>query len=58
LYNLANREGPISLRAVEAHIDTLRAVIGNKVEGDGGAVGRNLLDALAEVSARTVSPDH
>ncbi|MEQ8736138.1 MAG: response regulator [Rhodospirillaceae bacterium] len=40
------REDDANLEICRAHIDTLRAVIREKIEGDGGAIGRQLLTSL------------
>ncbi len=36
------------LEIVKAHIDAMKAVIGGRIEGDGGAVGNELREALRE----------
>ncbi len=38
---------------VFAHIDVLRSIAGNAIEGDGGRVGQDLVDSLNELVART-----
>jgi CheY-like chemotaxis protein len=40
------REDDANLEICRAHLDTLRAVIREKIEGDGGAIGRQLLMSL------------
>ena len=41
----ANRDDN-HLEIVKAHIDAMRAVIGGRIEGDGGAIGAELQEAL------------
>ncbi len=36
------------LEIVKAHIDAMKAVIGGRIEGDGGAVGNELQEALRQ----------
>ena len=40
------RQDDANLEIVKAHIDTMRAVLREKIEGDGGAVGQALFKAL------------
>lgn len=40
------REDDANIQICIAHIDTIRAVIREKIEGDGGAIGRELLKSL------------
>ncbi|MBT5240684.1 MAG: response regulator [Rhodospirillaceae bacterium] len=46
------REDDANLKICVAHIDTLRAVIREKIEGDGGAIGRQLLSSLNQAIAK------
>lgn len=46
------REDDANLEICRAHIDTLRAVIREKIEGDGGAIGRQLLSSLNQAIAK------
>jgi DNA-binding response OmpR family regulator len=46
------REDDANLEICRAHIDTLRAVIREKIEGDGGAIGRQLLTSLHQAIAK------
>ena len=41
-----------AIEIVKAHIDTMRVVFRDKVTGDGGEVGRDLLEALKKAIAR------
>lgn len=43
-----------AMEVVIAHADALRAVIGNDVKGDGGAVGREIAQGLALAVAKVV----
>ncbi|MCW8836869.1 MAG: Hpt domain-containing protein [Rhodospirillales bacterium] len=38
--------GPKELQVVKVHIDTLRVIIGERMKGDGGKAGQNLLKGL------------
>ncbi|MEQ9449011.1 MAG: response regulator, partial [Rhodospirillaceae bacterium] len=40
------REDDANLEIVKAHIDTMRAVLRDKIEGDGGETGQALFKAL------------
>ncbi len=44
------------LALVKAHIDAIRAVINDKVSGDGGVVGRALVAGLAQAKEKYASP--
>jgi len=46
------REDDANLEICKAHLDTLRAVIREKIEGDGGAIGRQLMMALNQAIAK------
>jgi hypothetical protein len=46
------REDDASLDIVKAHIDTMRAVIREKIEGDGGELGQQLFKALKAAIAK------
>lgn len=46
------REDDANIEICRAHIDTLRAVIREKIEGDGGAIGRQLLTSLNQAIAK------
>ena len=37
---------------VGAHIDALRSVIGNSIDGDGGQVGQDLIESLSKLVAK------
>ena len=46
------RQDDASLEIVKAHIDTMRAVLRDKIEGDGGEVGQMLFKALKMAIAK------
>ena len=46
------REDDAAVEIVKAHIDAMRAVIREKVAGDGGEVGRALLESLKDAVER------
>ncbi len=46
------REDDSALEIVKAHIDAMRAVIRDKVAGDGGEIGRQLLKSLRQAIAK------
>lgn len=46
------REDDNAVEIVKAHIDAMRAVLREKVSGDGGKIGRELLASLKEAIAR------
>lgn len=46
------REDDANIQICIAHIDTIRAVIREKIEGDGGAIGRELLMSLNKAIAK------
>ncbi len=46
------REDDANLEICKAHLDTLRAVIREKIEGDGGAIGRQIMLALNQAIAK------
>ena len=46
------REDDANLEICRAHLDTLRAVIRERIEGDGGAIGRQLMEALNQAIAK------
>ncbi len=50
------REDDANLEICRAHLDTLRAVIREKIEGDGGAVGRQLMMALNQAIQKFSRP--
>ncbi len=41
-----------ALRAIELHIDGLRSIVINRIKGDGGVTGRDLVAALNAVAAK------
>lgn len=41
-----------AMEVVGAHVDALRAVIANGVKGDGGAIGREIAEGLAQAVAQ------
>ncbi|MEX0696854.1 MAG: Hpt domain-containing protein [Dongiaceae bacterium] len=41
-----------ALRAIELHIGGLRSIVINRIKGDGGATGRDLVAALNAVAAK------
>lgn len=43
---------PTRLGALEAHIDAIRAILKDDIDGDGGALGRELLKGLQSIAAR------
>ena len=45
-------ETDLNLEVVKAHIDTMRAVIREKIEGDGGELGQQLFKALKLATAK------
>lgn len=44
------------LEVVTAHVDALRGMIGNDVKGDGGAIGREIIDGLAQAVDKVAPP--
>ena len=44
--------GPREVSMVQVHIDAMRAIITNRMKGDGGAAGGALLDGLAQIVAK------
>ncbi len=59
LYELTKppcRQDDASLEIVKAHIDTMRAVLRDKIEGDGGEVGQMLFKALKMAIAKYAPP--
>ncbi len=50
------REDDANLEICRAHLDTLRAVIREKMEGDGGEVGRQLMMALNQAIQKFSRP--
>ena len=46
------RQDDAAVEIIKAHIDAMRAVIRDKVSGDGGQVGRALLTALDQAVAQ------
>lgn len=50
------RQDDASLEIVKAHIDTMRAVLRDKIEGDGGEVGQMLFKALKMAIAKYAPP--
>lgn len=51
---LGTDKPPVS-QIVSAHIDVLRSVIGNSIDGDGGSVGKDLIVSLNVLVAKTPS---
>jgi len=45
-----------AMEVVNAHVDALRAVIGNDVQGDGGAIGRQMVFGLSKVVEKVAPP--
>lgn len=43
-----------AMEVVTAHVDALRAVIGNDVKGDGGAIGREIAQGLAQAVDKVI----
>ena len=50
------RQDDASLEIVKAHIDTMRAVLRDKVEGDGGEIGQMLFKALKMAITKFSAP--
>jgi hypothetical protein len=48
--------GPAELDAVKVHIDAMKLVIAQRMEGDGGKVGENLVGGLQAVVAKLANP--
>ena len=47
-----------AVEIVKAHIDAMRAVLREKISGDGGAIGRELAKSLTEaVAARRAAAE-
>jgi|TARA_B100000315_G_C14515397_1_gene558896 hypothetical protein len=46
------------IEVIGAHIDALRVIIGEKIDGDGGVVGAELLDKLRLASAKFQASTH
>ena len=44
------------MEVVNAHVDALRGMIGNNVKGDGGAIGREIIDGLAQAVNKVAPP--
>jgi len=42
-----------AMEVVSAHVDALRAVIANGVKGDGGTIGRDIAEGLAQAVAQS-----
>lgn len=40
------------MEVLNAHVDALRGMIGNDVKGDGGPIGREILDGLTRAVAK------
>ena len=40
------------MEVLNAHVDALRGMIGNDVKGDGGPIGREILDGLMQAVAK------
>ena len=40
------------MEVIDAHVDALRGMIGNDVKGDGGSIGREILDGLNQAVAK------
>ncbi len=41
---------------MNAHVDALRGMIGNNVKGDGGPIGREIIEGLAQAVAKNSPP--
>ena len=50
---LTKEAGPADLAVIKLHIDALRLVIAQRMEGEGGRAGEELLRGLQAVAAKT-----
>ena len=55
LYSFTTHKGEVTdnqVELVKAHLDAMRAVISNRISGDGGEIGRKLTDGLNEAISK------
>lgn len=50
----ASKRGQFDRTVVDAHITALRTVIDNRIRGDAGDLGREILDALKSAAAKSL----
>lgn len=50
----ASKRQQFDRAVVDAHVTALRTVIDNRIQGDAGAVGREILDALKDAAAKSL----
>lgn len=48
----ADKDNDGVMEVLNAHVDALRGMIGNDVKGDGGPIGREILDGLMQAVAK------